>query len=261
MYYNQSVLVNLTTCVWSVCLKYYREPERLANLLTILANLSARIASRVESDMKTKPPRTVNMHQAKTNLSELVEQASQGVSIVLAKAGQPVARIVPIEAMSLGTRPSGLGRGQKIKADFLERSLAPVDQDDLEGWENSTIYPEVTAFSGGTVRAILGLLFVCFILARSESGEETVLAQGQPTSTPEEAFNKLLEVLEKTSNMVPLADQTPQLIKRVQRQRKLFTKPLSEQRSLIKLLDPEGNLTLAMLQMPLPSGQSGRETR
>jgi prevent-host-death family protein len=206
--------------------------------------------------MKTNPPRTVNMHQAKTNLSELVEQASRGVPIVLAKAGQPVARIVPIESVPLGTRPFGLGRGQKIEADFLKRSLAPVDQDDLEGWENSPIYPKATVPSGGTVLAILGLLFVCFILARSESGEETVLIQGQPTATPEQAFNELLEALEKTSNTAPSADQTPQLIKRVQRQRKLFTKPLPEQRSLIKPLDPEGNLTLAMIQVPLPSGRS-----
>jgi len=43
---------------------------------------------------------TVNMHEAKTNLSRLVEKATRGESVVIAKAGKPVARIVPIDTIA-----------------------------------------------------------------------------------------------------------------------------------------------------------------
>jgi len=42
----------------------------------------------------------VNMHEAKTNLSRLVEKAVRGESVVIAKAGKPVARIVPMETIA-----------------------------------------------------------------------------------------------------------------------------------------------------------------
>lgn len=40
----------------------------------------------------------VNMHEAKTHLSRLVERASKGEEIVIARAGRPVARLVPCDA-------------------------------------------------------------------------------------------------------------------------------------------------------------------
>jgi prevent-host-death family protein len=40
--------------------------------------------------------KTVNIHAAKTHLSTLVEQAAAGEEIIIAKAGKPVARLVPI---------------------------------------------------------------------------------------------------------------------------------------------------------------------
>ena len=41
---------------------------------------------------------TVNMHEAKTNLSKLIDQIStQGGSFIIAKAGKPVARVTAIE--------------------------------------------------------------------------------------------------------------------------------------------------------------------
>lgn len=39
---------------------------------------------------------TVNVHEAKTQFSKLVEQASQGQEVVIAKAGKPVAKLVPL---------------------------------------------------------------------------------------------------------------------------------------------------------------------
>jgi prevent-host-death family protein len=44
------------------------------------------------------PTITVNMHEAKTNLSRLVEKAAQGESVVIAKAGKPMVRIIAIDS-------------------------------------------------------------------------------------------------------------------------------------------------------------------
>jgi prevent-host-death family protein len=40
--------------------------------------------------------KTVNIHDAKTHLSRLVEQAANGETIVIAKAGKPMVKIVPL---------------------------------------------------------------------------------------------------------------------------------------------------------------------
>lgn len=49
---------------------------------------------------------TVNLYDAKTNLSRLVERAAAGEEIVIAKAGRPLARLVP---MATRTTPRVLG--------------------------------------------------------------------------------------------------------------------------------------------------------
>ena len=41
---------------------------------------------------------TVNIHEAKTHLSRLVEQAARGREFVIAKAGRPMVRVVPLQA-------------------------------------------------------------------------------------------------------------------------------------------------------------------
>ncbi len=46
--------------------------------------------------------RTVNMHEAKTHLSRLVEQAAKGESFVIAKAGKPLVKVVALDARSTG---------------------------------------------------------------------------------------------------------------------------------------------------------------
>jgi len=42
--------------------------------------------------------RTINIHEAKTHLSRLVERAAQGEAFVIAKAGRPLVKVVPLEA-------------------------------------------------------------------------------------------------------------------------------------------------------------------
>jgi prevent-host-death family protein len=50
---------------------------------------------------------TVNLYEAKTNLSQLVERAAGGEEIIIAKAGRPLARLVPL-AKRTAVRPLGL---------------------------------------------------------------------------------------------------------------------------------------------------------
>lgn len=61
----------------------------------------------------------VNIYEAKTRLSELVEQARQGETVVIAKSGTPMAKLVPLNH---GPKPKvkfGLMKGKiRIAADF-----------------------------------------------------------------------------------------------------------------------------------------------
>ena len=62
---------------------------------------------------------TVNVHQAKTQLSRLLQQVEAGETIVIARAGKPSAQLVPINAQRTGLKPPGAMRDQiQIGADF-----------------------------------------------------------------------------------------------------------------------------------------------
>ena len=61
---------------------------------------------------------TVNIHEAKTHLSRLVERVEAGEEVVIARAGRPVARLVPFRARTAPRIP-GLWRGRvSLAADF-----------------------------------------------------------------------------------------------------------------------------------------------
>ncbi len=69
--------------------------------------------------------RTVNVHEAKTHLSRLLEQVAQGEEVVIAKSGRPVARLVAVKGQ-VGRREPGSARGQvKMSEDFD----APLPED------------------------------------------------------------------------------------------------------------------------------------
>ena len=53
----------------------------------------------------------VNLYEAKTQLSQLVERAAAGEEIVIAKAGRPLARLVPLAAKRTTPRPLRLLAG------------------------------------------------------------------------------------------------------------------------------------------------------
>ncbi|MGI8772624.1 MAG: type II toxin-antitoxin system Phd/YefM family antitoxin [Acidobacteriaceae bacterium] len=54
--------------------------------------------------------KSVNLYQAKTHLSALVEEAAQGEEIVIAKAGKPVARLVALQQSARKSKRRLLGR-------------------------------------------------------------------------------------------------------------------------------------------------------
>jgi prevent-host-death family protein len=72
----------------------------------------------------------VNMHEAKTELSRLVERALAGEEVVIARAGVPVVRLVPI--VRHGKRRLGQWAGQVTMADDFD---APLSDADLDAWE------------------------------------------------------------------------------------------------------------------------------
>jgi prevent-host-death family protein len=63
--------------------------------------------------------RTINVHEAKTHLSRLLDRVSRGEEITIAKAGKPIARLVPLAPTR--QRMLGFDRGLvEVAADFDE---------------------------------------------------------------------------------------------------------------------------------------------
>jgi prevent-host-death family protein len=62
---------------------------------------------------------TVNIHQAKTHLSRLVARVERGESFVIARAGKPLARVVPVEAKESSKDRLGFMKGEiSVPKDF-----------------------------------------------------------------------------------------------------------------------------------------------
>ena len=66
--------------------------------------------------------KTVNIHEAKTQLSKLVEQASKGESFVIAKAGKPIVKVTALSTpIGVGVRRLGFIAGQILVPDDFDR--------------------------------------------------------------------------------------------------------------------------------------------
>jgi prevent-host-death family protein len=70
------------------------------------------------------------MHEAKTELSRLVERALRGEEIIIARAGVPVVRLVPV--VQRGERKLGQWEGQVDMADDFD---APLPDEELDAWD------------------------------------------------------------------------------------------------------------------------------
>jgi prevent-host-death family protein len=81
---------------------------------------------------------TVNIHEAKTNLSRLLARVARGEEIIIAKAGKPLARLVPFEKARAMTDVLDLYKGQIwIAPDFD----APLPDDVLDAFEGGDAGP------------------------------------------------------------------------------------------------------------------------
>ena len=72
----------------------------------------------------------VNIHTAKTTLSDLILRAEAGEEIVIARRGEPVVRLMPIKSASprvFGAYPAFASCG--------DAALSQLDEDELSAWE------------------------------------------------------------------------------------------------------------------------------
>jgi len=76
----------------------------------------------------------INIHEAKTHLSRIVEEVAAGDEIIIAKAGRPVARLVPLESIAPAKR-LGLLRGAFNVPDDFDAPLPPETLASFEGHE------------------------------------------------------------------------------------------------------------------------------
>jgi prevent-host-death family protein len=75
----------------------------------------------------------VNVHEAKTHLSRLLDRVHAGEEIILAKAGKPFARLVPINENKPKRQPGRL-KGWVIPDSFFD----PLPPEELKLWEEGS---------------------------------------------------------------------------------------------------------------------------
>jgi prevent-host-death family protein len=80
----------------------------------------------------------VNIHQAKTHLSRLLQRVAAGEEVTIARAGVPVARLVAVEVKPGKLRPLGMDRGRIWIADDFD---APLPDDLLKEFYGGTLPP------------------------------------------------------------------------------------------------------------------------
>ncbi|MFZ1426151.1 MAG: type II toxin-antitoxin system prevent-host-death family antitoxin [Geminicoccaceae bacterium] len=70
----------------------------------------------------------INVHEAKAQLSELLERAARGEEVIIAKRGKPFVRLIRVEDRT--PRQPGLAKGRLTDA-FFE----PLPDDELVAWD------------------------------------------------------------------------------------------------------------------------------
>jgi len=89
--------------------------------------------------MAAEDLKQVNMHEAKTHLSRLVEEVEGGREIVISRAGKPAVKLVPIARPQPGKRVLGTLRG-KIALPSDEE-WAAIDREIEQDFEESEVFP------------------------------------------------------------------------------------------------------------------------
>ncbi len=71
--------------------------------------------------------RVVNMHEAKSQLSKLVQAAVDGEPFVIARAGKPLVKVVSLEAPTSGARRTGFLPGISVPPDFDRMGAGEIE--------------------------------------------------------------------------------------------------------------------------------------
>jgi prevent-host-death family protein len=77
-------------------------------------------------------PEIINIHEAKTHLSRLVEQVAAGSEVIIAKAGKPMARLAPLVDRAR-VKELGLLRGKRVVPENFNDPLDEATIADFEG--------------------------------------------------------------------------------------------------------------------------------
>ena len=80
-------------------------------------------------------PTTVNIYEAKTQLSRMVDRAAAGEEIVISRNGKPVARLCPLEPVKRNTVKFGVLKGRIWVAPDFDAPLPDDVLEDFERWE------------------------------------------------------------------------------------------------------------------------------
>jgi prevent-host-death family protein len=75
--------------------------------------------------------RIVTIRQAKTDLSRLIKQVSEGEEVIIARGSMPVARLVPVAEIKEKRRPGSMKGKFNIGPEFFE----PLPESELKLWE------------------------------------------------------------------------------------------------------------------------------
>jgi prevent-host-death family protein len=82
----------------------------------------------------------VNIYEAKTRLSQLVDQAAAGEEVVIARNGRPVARLVPLQRQPVKRVPGAWKGKVRIAPDFDETPKEIID-----AFYNGPVFPDEDA--------------------------------------------------------------------------------------------------------------------
>lgn len=88
--------------------------------------------------MRSEDLEQVNMHEAKTHLSRLVERVEGGEEIVISRAGKPAAKLVPVAQAKPGKRKLGGWEGMEMPSD---EEWEQMDKEIEQLFEESEIFP------------------------------------------------------------------------------------------------------------------------
>ncbi len=80
---------------------------------------------------------SVNIYEAKTQLSKLIKRVRAGEEVIIADAGRPVAKLVPFAA----PRQSRVLGGDAGKIWIAEDAFEPMSREEVAAWEDGGIFP------------------------------------------------------------------------------------------------------------------------